>query len=349
MNTSANLSFPKFRPKTNASKISCYSKETKRKQKDYHKAKARHNKLRTKESHDFLIAKSNDARKAVAKARALSKKKFVTKLNNLKGKNPKLYWKLLQGNKKDSINVPLEAFKKHFEELSVEAADTNSIYPFPEFDVRDLNTSSLNQPFSEQEIRKFVKNLKNNKAAGIDEIINEYIKSSIDLMLPIYIKLFNRVLDTGEIPEDWLTGMIIPIYKNKGSKEDANNYRGITLLSCVGKLFTSILNQRLTEFCDQNVIIKEIQAGFRKGYSTLDNIYVFKKIIDLFRFKKSKLFCCFVDYKKAFDSIWREALWYKLTKVGIQGKILEVIKGLYVQVKSCVFLNGKKSDFFYLS
>ena len=139
-------------------------------------------------------------------------------------------------------------------------------------------------------------------------------------MLPIYIKLINRVLDRGKIPEDWLTGMIIPIYKNKGSKDDANDYQGITLLSCVGKLFTSILNQRLTEFCDQNVIIKEIQAGFRKGYSTLDNIYVFKKIIDLFRFKKNKLFCCFVDYKKAFDSIWREALWYKLTKVGIEAK-----------------------------
>ena len=81
------------------------------------------------------------------------------------------------------------------------------------------------------------------------------------------LKLFNKVLDTGEIPDDWLTGMIIPIYKNKGSKEDANNYRGITLLSCVGKLFTAILNQRLTEFCDNNLILKEIQAGFRKGYS----------------------------------------------------------------------------------
>ena len=69
-----------------------------------------------------------------------------------------------------------------------------------------------------------------------------------------------------------------------------------------------------------------MQAGFRKGYSTSDNIYVLKNIIDLFRFKKKKLFCCFVDYKKAFDSIWREALWYKLTKLGIQGKILNVIE-----------------------
>ena len=62
--------------------------------------------------------------------------------------------------------------------------------------------------------------------------------------------------------------------------------------------------------------------------------------------KKKKLFCCFVDYTKAFDSVWREALWYKLINNGIQGKILNVVTNLYAQVKSCVFLNGKKSDFF---
>ena len=95
-------------------------------------------------------------------------------------------------------------------------------------------------------------------------------------MLPLYLKLFNRILDTGELPEDWLTGLIIPIYKNKGPRDDANNYRGITLLSCLGKLFTSILNNRLTEFCEENLIIKEIQAGFRKGYSTLDHVFVLK-------------------------------------------------------------------------
>ena len=113
--------------------------------------------------------------------------------------------------------------------------------------------------------------------------------------------------------------LIIPIYKNKGSKDDANNYRGITLLSCLGKLFTSILNHRLTEFCENNLIIKEIQTGFRKGFG---------------------------DYTKAFDSIWREALWHKLINSGIQGNVLNVIKSLYAQVKSCVFLNGHNSGFF---
>ncbi len=63
---------------------------------------------------------------------------------------------------------------------------------------------------------------------------------------------------------------------------DCNNYRGITLLSCLGKLFASTLNERLYIFCENNHILKEIQAGFRKGYSTMDHIFVLKHIIDLF-------------------------------------------------------------------
>ena len=346
MKNSAELSFAKFRPKLNVNKLSCYNKETQRKRKEYYKARKKHNKLGCQESLDILIAKSDAARKAVTQARALSQNKFIDKLRILKNGNSKLFWKLIKGNKKEKISIPLELFKTHFMELAVESTNTPTFNLDQDENLGDLDTTVLNRPFNGDEIMKFVKDLKNNKAAGIDEIINEFIKCSIEFMLPLYIKLFNRVLDTGEIPDDWLTGMIIPIYKNKGSKEDTNNYRGITLLSCVGKLFTSILNQRLTEFCDNNLILKEIQAGFRKGYSTLDNIYVFKNIIELFRFKKKKLFCCFVDYKKAFDSVWREALWYKLTKAGIQGKIFNVIKSLYAQVKSCVFLNGKKSDFF---
>ena len=195
--------------------------------------------------------------------------------------------------------------------------------------IRNLNTSALNQPFTETEIRNFVKSLKNNKAAGIDGILNEFIKHTIDILITLYVKLFNKILDTGDLPEDWLTGLIIPIYKNKGSKDDANNYRGITLLSCLGKLFTSILNHRLTEFCEKNLILKEIQAGFRKGYSTSDHVFVLKHLIDIFKSKNKKLFCCFVDYSKAFDSIWREALWHKLISNGIQGKVLNVIKSLY--------------------
>ncbi len=101
-------------------------------------------------------------------------------------------------------------------------------------------------------------------------------------MMPVYIKLFNKVLSTGEVPEEWLASFIVPIFKQKGSKTVCNNYRGITHLSCLGKIFTSTLNECLYTFCENNHILKEIQAGFRKGYSTMDHIFVLKHIIDLF-------------------------------------------------------------------
>ncbi len=136
-----------------------------------------------------------------------------------------------------------------------------------------------------------------------DESLNEHIKSTIDIMMPVYFKLFNKVLSNGEVPEEWLVGLIVPIFKQNGSKTDCNTYKGITPLSCLGKLFISTLNECLYIFCENNHILKEIQAGFRKGYSTMDNILVLKHIIDLFISKKHKLYCCFVDYTKAFDTI----------------------------------------------
>jgi len=72
--------------------------------------------------------------------------------------------------------------------------------------------------------------------------------------------------------DSWSIGIILPVYKNKGDPLDPENFRAITLVSCFGKLFTSILNKRLTLFSNQTEILKENQTGFRKGYSTTDNI-----------------------------------------------------------------------------
>ncbi len=82
---------------------------------------------------------------------------------------------------------------------------------------------------TEAEVLGCISKLKNNKAGGIYDIINEYIKSTKEVMCPLYVKLFNKVLDTGDIPDDWLVGVIVPIYKNVGEISDVNNYKGITL------------------------------------------------------------------------------------------------------------------------
>ena len=80
-------------------------------------------------------------------------------------------------------------------------------------------------------------------------------------------------------------------------------YRGITIMSCLGKLFTSVINARLTKFVENIELIGAEQAGFRKGFSTADHIFTFKCILDLYSSRKKKLFCAFIDYKKAFDSV----------------------------------------------
>ena len=64
-----------------------------------------------------------------------------------------------------------------------------------------------------------------------------------------------------------------PFYKNKGDRYDPKNYRPITLVSCLGKLFTAVLNARLNDFSEEFQILKENQCGFRENYSTLDNIF----------------------------------------------------------------------------
>lgn len=191
-----------------------------------------------------------------------------------------------------------------------------------------------------------MKNLKNNKSCRFDKILNEHIKYTLPLLCEIYVKLFNIVLNTGIVPESWTIGIIQPIFKNKGDPSEAENYRPITLLSCFGKLFTAILNSRLQTFVEINNILNECQAGFRKKYSTVDNMFILSSLIQLLRSKKKSIYCAFIDLKAAFDTIWRNGLWMKLLSYDIKGKIFNVIKNLYGNIKSCIRSNGQISSFF---
>ena len=166
-------------------------------------------------------------------------------------------------------------------------------------------------------------------------------------MLLAYVKLFNILLDNGHIPDNWTIGIIKPIFKNKGSKNDTDNYRGITLLRCLGKLFTATLNTRLTNFLEDNMLLLENQAGFCSEYYTNDHMFTLKYIIDLYLSSGRRLFCAFVDHRKAFDTVNRTALWKKLLSYNISGKIFQAITNLYKATKLCVTHKVKTSSFFY--
>ena len=151
---------------------------------------------------------------------------------------------------------------------------------------------------------------------------------------------------SGHIPESWTVGIIKPLYKSKGDPTLPENYRPITILSCMGKLFTAILNSRLNNYLEENNLLNETQAGFRASYSTADNIFVIHALTEYLRVRKMKLYCAFIDFQKAFDSVWRVGLWHKLINSNVTGKILTVIKNMYANIKSCVSFNNKSSDFF---
>ena len=135
----------------------------------------------------------------------------------------------------------------------------------------------------------------------------------------------------------------------KGSDKDPYvplNYRGISLLCTMGKVFTAILNHRINNFCNQFDILVDEQNGFRKGRSCNDHIFSVSSIIRNKINAKESIFCAFIDLEKAFDWVERDLLYLKLLRCGIDGKIYRAIKSLYSNTLNSVRLNGFMTDWF---
>ena len=189
----------------------------------------------------------------------------------------------------------------------------------------------LDIEISIREINKAIKNLKYSKSAGPDLIINEFLKYGFHVLKPYLHKLFNVISSTGTYPGLRGEGFIIPIFK-KGDIENVENYPGITLLSVVDKLFTSILNNRLNDWAENYNVYIEAHAGFR-GEMT-DNIFILHGLISHCINNNDKLSAAFVDLKTAFDYIMQDMLWFKLVEMSVREKRLNVIKSIYSNLKS---------------
>ena len=103
--------------------------------------------------------------------------------------------------------------------------------------------------------------------------------------------LFNTIFDYSIFPSSWRLGIITSIFK-KGRRNNPANYRGISLLSNLGKILTGILNTRIVRWAEEKCILSETQAGFRKGRSTVDHIFVLKTLVDKFLTRKKGRFYC---------------------------------------------------------
>jgi exonuclease III len=317
--------------------------------KDYYKAKKLYNLKPNADTKENLRTSSKTYKTQISKEYKLYHADLVNRIRNLKSSDPREYWTIvkdIEKNSKNDIekNISIDVFTDHFRNLNcAEECDTGTN---PSFVQEPHSGNPIDVPFTEKEILCVITNLKNNKACGMDRIVNEYLKSTPHIFISVYVKLFNIVLDTGIIPSDWTLGLIKPIYKNKGSKNDPDNYRGITILSCFGKLFTALINKRLVKFLEDTGHIGPEQAGFRKGYSTVDHIFTLHGLIQLYIQNGKRMYTCFVDFKKAFDSVNRTELWKKVLDSNIKGKMFNVIHNMYKHAKSRVSVGGNLSNSF---
>ena len=149
-------------------------------------------------------------------------------------------------------------------------------------------------------------------------------------MLAVYHKLFNSILNLGTMPQTWCGGLITPIYKS-GGRSDPANYRGICVSSCLGKLFCSILNQRLLEHVNSHNILYNSQIGFLPKNRTADHVLApLRTLVDKYvHYYNEKIYAYFVDFKKAFDSVWHDGLLFKLLQINVEGCLYNLIKSLY--------------------
>ena len=122
------------------------------------------------------------------------------------------------------------------------------------------------------------------------------------------------------IPKQWRQGLIASLFK-KGDAEDPGNYRGITLLNMVGKLFCKILNTRLVIRLESEKALHEGQAGFREERSCIDNIFTLNEVIQGRMREGKHTYAFFLAVQKAFDTVWHDGLWFKLWELRIRGRM----------------------------
>ena len=269
------------------------------------------------------------------KKSAVIKRQHSTLLH-LSTSNPRQYWQAINkaaGARRKCIPVELDAMAEYFMKLN-ECDETRKRYILPciEDDILDIT-------IDEEEVWGAINALKHNKAPGLDRLPPELFKMFNQELVGFLTSLYNIVYSSGIYPKCWSLGCIVPIYK-KGDESDTANYRGITLLPIIGKIFTTILKRRILQWAETNDKFNGTQFGFRKNRRTMDPIFITNTVAEEAKRLKQPMFVAFIDFAKAFDSVHHQLLWMKLSALGFSTRMLKILQNMYLNASSVVMMDG---------
>ena len=230
------------------------------------------------------------------------------------------------GNVLTGARSVMGRWKENFEELMNEENEREQ--RVEEVTVVEQEVAKI----SKSEVRRALKRMKSGKAVGPDDIPVEVWKCLGEVAVEFLTSLFNKILESERMPEEWRRSVLVPIFKNKGDVQSCGNYRGIKLMSHTMKLWERVVEARLRA----EVSICEQQYGFMPRKSTTDAVFALRMLMEKYREGQRELHCVFVDLEKAYDRVPREELWYCMRKSGVAEKYVRVVQDMYESCKTVV-------------
>ena len=188
-----------------------------------------------------------------------------------------------------------------------------------------------------EELIKAVDKLKNGKAGGSSGVLPEMLKAAccdcefLDLLL----SFVHQAWKERKVPKEWTDTVLVPIPK-KGDMANCDNWRGIALLDVVGKVVARIVQGRLQDLAEE--VLPEYQCGFRRGRGCSDMIFTVRQMVEKSWEHKAKAFLVFIDLRKAYDSVPREAMWVALHKLGVPDQLVQIIQSFHLDMKAQIRL-----------
>ena len=195
----------------------------------------------------------------------------------------------------------------------------------------------------ESEILDILKSIDTSKSTGPDGISPRMLKEAAAVIYPSLCRLINLSLSSCKVPSEWKKAHVLPLHKKK-EKDILDNYRPVSLLSCVSKILERALFKHVFNYFRDNFLISLYQSGFTPGDSTVNQlVQIYHLLCDALD-KKKEVRIVFCDISKAFDRVWHEGLIYKLRNMGIQGALLLWFKDYLSNRYQRVVLEGEKSS-----